>query len=89
MFEFENTIISEMEKWLHWRIQVICLYICHKFAIQDKNVFYDFFSGQYMTVRVGGGKEQEKQARMPILLPQFNGILQVGLTLSLNGLCNV
>ena len=42
-----------------------------------------------MTVRVGGGKEQEKQARMPILLPQFNGILQVGLTLSLNGLCNV
>ena len=35
-----------------------------------------------MTVRVGGGyyeKEQEKQARMPILLPQFNGILQVGL----------
>ena len=41
-----------------------------------------FFSGQYMTVRVGGGyyeKEQEKQPRMPILLPQFNGILQVGL----------
>ena len=54
--------------------------------------FMIFFSGQYMTVRVGGGKnekEQEKQARMPILLPQFNGILQVGLTLSLNGLCNV
>ena len=35
-----------------------------------------------MTVQVGGGyngKEQEKHARMPILLPQFNGILQVGL----------
>ena len=35
-----------------------------------------------MTVQVGGGyyeKEQEKQARMPILLPQFNGILEVGL----------
>ena len=35
-----------------------------------------------MTVQVGGGyyeKEQEKQARMPILLPQFNGILEVSL----------
>ena len=35
-----------------------------------------------MTVRVGGGyyeKEQEKQDRMPILLPQFNNILQVGI----------
>ena len=35
-----------------------------------------------MTVQVGGGyngKEQEKQARMPILLPQFNSILEVGL----------
>ena len=32
-----------------------------------------------MTVTVSGGKEQEKQARMPILIPQFNGILEVGL----------
>ena len=79
MFEFENTIISEMEKWLHWRIQVIYLYICHKFTIHDKNVCYDFYRGQYMTVQVYYEKEHEKQARMPILLPQFNGILQVGL----------
>ena len=35
-----------------------------------------------MTVQVGGGfieKEQEKHTRMPILIPQFNGIFQVGL----------
>ena len=31
-----------------------------------------------MTVKVGGEKNQEKQARMPILLPQL-GLLQVGL----------
>ena len=35
-----------------------------------------------MTVQVSGGyieKEQEKHTRMPILIPQFNGIFQVGL----------
>ena len=32
-----------------------------------------------MTVQVYYEKEHEIQARMPILLPQFNGILQVGL----------
>ena len=35
-----------------------------------------------MTVQVGGGyieKEQKKHTRMPILIPQFNGIFQVGL----------
>ena len=35
-----------------------------------------------MTVQVRGGyieKEQEKHTRMPILIPQFNGILEVGL----------
>ena len=78
MFEFENTIISEMEKWLYWRIQVICFSICHKFTIDDKAVYYDSYRGQYMTVKVGGEKNQEKQARMPILLPQL-GLLQVGL----------
>ena len=46
------------------------------------NVYHDFHRGQYMTILVGFGYdklEQEKQARMPILLPQFNGILQVGI----------
>ena len=37
------------------------------------NVYHDFHRGQYMTIYVGFGYEkleQEKQARMPILLPQ-------------------
>ena len=90
MSECENTIIFEMEKWLHWRIQVSNLFI---HSSEHITVYHDFHRGQYMTIHVGFGydkKEHGKQDRMPILLPQsqsgnFGGQLG-GLRLHL-GLC--
>ena len=46
------------------------------------NIHYIFYRGQYISVYVGfddDKKEQEKLSRMPILLPQSQGMLQVGL----------
>ena len=57
---------------------MICLHICHN----TYNVNFIFYRGQYISVYVGfddDKKEQEQQSRMPILLHQSQGMLQVGL----------
>ena len=49
---------------------------------QHINVNFIFYRGQYISVYVGfddDKKEQEQQSRMPILLHQSQGMLQVGL----------
>ena len=83
MGSFDECLNLETPSILKWKNEFIegFRWFFYTF-ITTYNVHYIFYRGQYISVYVGfddDKKEQEKKNRMPILLLQSQGMLQVGL----------
>ena len=81
MGAFEACLNLETPSMLKWENEFIegFRWFVYTF-VTIYNVHYIFYRGQYISVYVGfdnDEKEQEKQNRMPFLLPQYQAVLQV------------